>query len=95
MSVAEEEKQLVREKPKSKRLAFVLLGIAIVAEVTGAICLKASEGLTVPLPNVPKKPCASGEQWYPALTAISFSARNAAVFSLLIFLILNEIKGTL
>ena len=49
MSVAEEEKQLVREKAKSKRLAFVLLGIAIVAEVTGAICLKASEGLTVPL----------------------------------------------
>ena len=47
MSVAEEEKQLVREKAKSKRLAFVLLGIAIVAEVTGAICLKASEGLTV------------------------------------------------
>lgn len=52
MSVAEEEKQLVREKPKSKRLAFVLLGIAIVAEVTGAICLKASEGLTVPLPTL-------------------------------------------
>lgn len=52
MSVAEEEKQLVREKAKSKRLAFVLLGIAIVAEVTGAICLKASEGLTVPLPTL-------------------------------------------
>ena len=52
MSVAEEEKQLVREKPKSKRFAFVLLGIAIVAEVTGAICLKASEGLTVPLPTL-------------------------------------------
>ena len=46
MSVAEEEKQLVREKAKSKRLAFVLLGIAIV------ICLKASEGLTVPLPTL-------------------------------------------
>ncbi len=45
MSVAEEEKQLVREKAKSKRFAFVLLGIAIVAEVTGAICLKASRGL--------------------------------------------------
>ena len=29
-----------------------MLGIAIVAEVTGAICLKASEGLTVPLPSV-------------------------------------------
>lgn len=52
MSVAEEEKQLVREKAKSKRLAFVLLGIAIVAAVTGAICLKASEGLTVPLPTL-------------------------------------------
>ena len=52
MSVAEEEKQLVREKAKSKRFAFVLLGIAIVAEVTGAICLKASEGLTVPLPTL-------------------------------------------
>ena len=37
---------------KSNRLAFVLLGIAIVAEVTGAICLKASEGLTVPLPTL-------------------------------------------
>ena len=52
MSVAEEEKQPVREKAKSKRFAFVLLGIAIVAEVTGAICLKASEGLTVPLPTL-------------------------------------------
>lgn len=52
MSVAEEEKQLIKEKAKSKRFAFVLLGIAIVAEVTGAICLKASEGLTVPLPTV-------------------------------------------
>ena len=52
MSVAEEEKQLVREKANSKRFAFVLLGIAIVAEVTGAICLKASEGLTVPLPTL-------------------------------------------
>lgn len=52
MSVAEEEKQLVREKAKTKRFAFVLLGVAIVAEVAGAICLKASEGLTVPLPTL-------------------------------------------
>lgn len=52
MSLAEEEKQLAREKAKQKRMAFVMLGIAIVAEVTGAICLKASEGLTVPLPSV-------------------------------------------
>lgn len=51
MSVVEEEKQLVREKAKTKRFAFVLLGVAIVAEVAGAICLKASEGLTVPLPT--------------------------------------------
>ena len=52
MSVVEEEKQLVREKAKTKRFAFVLLGVAIVAEVAGAICLKASEGLTVPLPTL-------------------------------------------
>lgn len=52
MSLAEEEKQLAREKAKQKRMAFVMLGIAIVAEVTGAICLKASEGLTVPIPSV-------------------------------------------
>ena len=52
MSVVEEEKQLVREKAKKKRFAFVLLGVAIVAEVAGAICLKASEGLTVPLPTL-------------------------------------------
>ena len=52
MSLVEEEKQLAREKAKQKRMAFVMLGIAIVAEVTGAICLKASEGLTVPLPSV-------------------------------------------
>lgn len=52
MSVAEEGKQLVREKAKTKRFAFVLLGVAIVAEVAGAICLKASEGLTVPLPTL-------------------------------------------
>lgn len=51
MSLVEEEKQLIREKAKQKHMAFVLLGIAIVAEVTGAICLKASEGLTVPLPS--------------------------------------------
>ena len=52
MSVVEEEKHLVREKAKTKRFAFVLLGVAIVAEVAGAICLKASEGLTVPLPTL-------------------------------------------
>ena len=51
MSVVEEEKQLVREKAKTKRFAFVLLGVAIVAEVAGAICLTASDGLTVPLPT--------------------------------------------
>ena len=52
MSLVDEEKELIKERAKTKRVAFVLLGIAIVAEVTGAICLKASEGLTVPLFSV-------------------------------------------
>lgn len=57
MSVSEEEKRLAREKAKSKRIAFVLLGVAIVAEVTGAISLKASEGLTVALPAIVTAVC--------------------------------------
>lgn len=49
MELIEEEKQLAAKKAKEKRMSFVLLGIAIVCEVTGAISMKASVGFTIPL----------------------------------------------
>ena len=41
------QKHLKRSKALPKSFVFLLLGIAIVSEVTGATCLKASEGFTV------------------------------------------------
>ncbi len=52
MGFEEEKHALVREKARSKRFYFLLLAVAICSEVTGAICLKASEGFTVPLPSI-------------------------------------------
>lgn len=40
-------KKLKGSKALPKSFVFLLLGIAIVSEVTGATCLKASEGFTV------------------------------------------------
>lgn len=52
MGFEEEKRAAVKEKARSKRFYFLLLGIAICSEVTGAICLKASMGFTVALPSV-------------------------------------------
>lgn len=52
MGFEEEKRAAIREKARSKRFYFFLLGIAICSEVTGAICLKASEGFTVALPSI-------------------------------------------
>ncbi len=52
MPFAEEQRVAVKEKARTKRFYFLLLAIAICSEVTGAICLKASQGFTVPLPSL-------------------------------------------
>ncbi len=52
MGIKEEERVQAKEQARSKRFYFFLLAIAICSEVTGAICLKASEGFTVPLPSI-------------------------------------------
>ncbi len=51
MSFKEDERTAIKEKVRSKCFYFFLLAIAICSEVTGAICLKASEGFTVVLPS--------------------------------------------
>ncbi len=52
MGFEEDKRAAIREKARSKRFYFFLLAIAICSEVTGAICLKASEGFTVALPSI-------------------------------------------
>ena len=52
MGFENEERASVKEKARSKRFYFFLLALAICCEVTGAICLKASEGFTVALPSI-------------------------------------------
>lgn len=52
MGFENEERASVKGKARSKRFYFFLLAIAICCEVTGAICLKASEGFTIVLPSI-------------------------------------------
>ena len=52
MGFENEELASVKGKARSKRFYFFLLAIAICCEVTGAICLKASEGFTIVLPSI-------------------------------------------